>query len=467
MSMRRRMAKGLVSLLYSRATVVIGQFIQVPILTAVWGVKVWGSWLVLTALASFLSYSAIGLTPVVRSEAAMAFGRGDLEHMRKVVSTGLAVVGTVAIVGYGLFATIALSVNPEHLFKDPVLPTADARFILLCLGAQIGTNAISGVLYGSLSGRGSYGLSQSIDATRVLLEFVVLSSMVLIFRIGPAQAAAIFPVLALGALSVAASTHIPRQFRPSLSAVSPSMLRQLWRPMAGGLMLQFSYGTLLIQAPRLILSQMVGPSAVAMYAVASFVVRPARMVTETIAMMLPVEFSFSYASGDLMLTRRLLSNSIMLGGLCALLASGFLVGLGPIAVKLLSLGAIPVDRLTIAFLCIGLFAIAFSLAATEFLLSINRIFGASMLLTLFAAPYVVASYGMAKGFGLHGMALSAGLMDCFNAAFTLSVAARCLQTTPWVIISDAFRSPLPLLKQEAGLIVSKLAPWMRGGRDQA
>jgi O-antigen/teichoic acid export membrane protein len=358
MTMRKRMAKALAALVYGRVTFILGQLIQVPVLTSIWGVKVWGSWLVLTAVASFLSYSTIGLTPVIRSEAAMAFSRNDYEEMRRLVSTGLAFVGTVAAVAFAIFALAATFGDPTRLFKDPVLPISSVRFILLCLGAQIAINVVGGVLSASLSGRGSYGLAQAIDASRVFGELVGLTGLVLVFRIGPERAAILYPVLAAAALIPVAATHWPKTFRPSPEAISYSMFRRLWRPMIGGLLLQFSYSSLFIQVPRLILARLGGPAAVATYALANYLVRPARLVIETVAFLLPVEFSYSYGRGDLPLARRLLSNSIMLGGLTALLASVVLLALGPMVLTLLSRGAIPVDRTTIAFFCAGLFEAA-------------------------------------------------------------------------------------------------------------
>jgi O-antigen/teichoic acid export membrane protein len=458
MTMRKRMAKGLASLFYSRLTILIGQLVQVPVLTTVWGVKVWGSWLVLTSVASFLSYSAIGLTPVIRSEAAMAFGREDYEEMRRLVSTGLAFVATVAVLGFALFAAVTTFGDPSRLFKDPVLPSDSVRFILLCLAGQIAINAVGGVLSASLSGRGSYGLAQSIDASRMLAEFAGLTTLVLAFHAGPRVAAMLYPSLAAVALVAGAATHLPRLFRPSPRVISLAIFGRLWRPMVGGLLLQFSYSTLFIQAPRLILSRLLGPTAVAAYALATYVVRPAKTITETIAFMLPVEFSFSYGRGDLPLARRLLSNSIMLGGLTALVASGFLIGLGPIAIRLLSLGAVPVDRATIAFFCIGLFAVAVSIVASEFLISINRIFYAALMLSGLGIPYLGLGYWLAGRFGVRGMAASTAVLECGFAAFTRIVTARHLEVSPLQIILGAVRSPIPLFRQELAIVLRKLRP---------
>src|SRR5579875_1422487 len=81
---RRRLILGFVSNWISRLAGSIIQLVQVPVFLHFWSTPLYGDWLVVNAIPSYLSFSNIGFGSVAGNEMTMLMGRNDREGALRV-----------------------------------------------------------------------------------------------------------------------------------------------------------------------------------------------------------------------------------------------------------------------------------------------------------------------------------------------------------------------------------------------
>src|SRR5947208_3278487 len=75
------------------------RLVQVPLLLSVLGVEDFGRWLVLSSLPSLLALANLGFGTVAANEMSMAIAADDINKARRSLSTTLALVIGIAMVG--------------------------------------------------------------------------------------------------------------------------------------------------------------------------------------------------------------------------------------------------------------------------------------------------------------------------------------------------------------------------------
>ena len=139
---RRKMIFGLVINGGSRALLVATPAITLPIVTDSLGPANYGAYAVITTIAVFLSFADLGVSLGMITTASQADGRGDLVTIRRVVSTGIAMLTTVCgvLVGAALLLWALVDWRALLGLTDPAV-TADISLavlvIMLCLAVSI------------------------------------------------------------------------------------------------------------------------------------------------------------------------------------------------------------------------------------------------------------------------------------------------------------------------------------------
>ena len=202
------------------------------------------------------------------------------------------------------------------------------------------------------------------------------------------------------------------------------MVLRLWQPLLGTFLLNFGYTGLIVQAPRLVLAAIVGPQAVASYAICTMLMRLVRIPIEVPAFSATVEISTAFGTGDLPLARRLIRDSTRFSLWTALLLIPAVVALGPSVVHLWSVGEVQIDRGLLAVLGIATIAFAAGLPAQEGLMALNRLMLATAWLLLLSAPFVLLCLLLSRNLGTFGAGVATMLLE---VAFAAIVVVRCLR----------------------------------------
>ena len=464
MSVRARLTSSLGAAGFSALAPTLGQVLIVPLLVVRWGAVGYGEWIALTALATYLNYANVGIPSALRASMAIAYGQKNRAAMVESFQTSaLAIFGIALLLGCGFIA--AAQVAPTGAFvKGGFLGEGQTRFVASMLGLQIVILIASGVLQAALAALGGYALTMMMDAVRQLIEFAFLFVLVGALRFGPTTVCLIYPVLAAtygvllaGLLVRRAPWLFAWPWRPRAE-----VMRRLAQPMAGVMAVSLGYYGLSIQAPRLILLGVVGPAAVATYAVTMMMMRLTRLPIAVLAHAPSVEFSVAHGENDQLRARRLLMRTLRASLWLSLAAIPVVVLLGPPVVHVWTRGRVEASFVLVLLLsvCTALFSL--SLPCQEALMSLGKLGKATGWLALGSGPMVALAYFLTRRFGLDGMGAAMVALDGAYAALAIAWVLPLFGFKPRDFLRELMTPPVDVLASEAGRIVrtvrGRLAP---------
>jgi len=426
-TVRNRILSSAVSLMLSRGINLFGQIVLVPVFATAWGAAGYGEWVALTAMASYLNYSGIGLAPTVRADMAMEHARGDHEGMRRTfqsAATLILVSSATVSLGFWLGNAVAPFGSLLH-FK--FLDRLSVTIILACFAVQIPFNLLNGIFYSAIASTGRFALTNRIDAGKQAVEFSSIIFLVSVVHARPSAMVMVYPVTAIVTFVINYSLVVfgPVPLINLPWSLDLFALRRLWRPIAGSLLLNFGYNGLVVQAPRIIIAMTIGPVAVAVYSVAAMLIRLARIPLEIPIIATLVEVSSAFGRGDMLAIHNILKRVSQITFWLALMGTPFLIFLGPFIVGIWTKGRIHLPTPLLIPLSLGTVLYALSVVGQEALLAANKITKASVWLIILAVPYIALCAVMSSTLNLLGTAIAVML---FEGSFGVLVIAVALDT---------------------------------------
>jgi O-antigen/teichoic acid export membrane protein len=303
--------------------------VSVPLTLGYLGSERFGVWMTLSALVALLGFTDLGIGNSLLNGVAHAAGRGDRALIRANISSGIAMLLALAV-GFGLvFAAVYQIVPWDRVFNvgsaaavGEVGPAAAALVVCFLVGlpagafAQVRLGLQEGYVNSVFVGAGNIaGLAFVLIAVAMQLG---LPWLVLAMAGGPLLA-----TFANGFALIVRSEYL----RPALRAVDYAIARSLLHVGLLFLVLQLAVAVA-FTSNSIILAAMLGPSAVADYAVVSklFMI-PTLLVGFALGPLWPA-YREALSRGDVQWVRSTFRRSIRLSLLVAGLVSTVLVVLG-------------------------------------------------------------------------------------------------------------------------------------------
>lgn len=458
---KRRLMVGLAVNWMAKLSTSLIQFAQVSVLTHFWSLAVYGNWLIVTSIPTFLSFSNIGFGSVAGNEMTMAEARGDRETTLRVFQSCWWLI-VLIMLATGFAVALALVFVPvARLLSVHEISQIDIKWIIAYLGTSVLLGQLEQLLQASYRSIGRYAFGTSVKTCMSLLAFGAMLVPVA-FGHGPRTAALVFAcsnVIGTIAFCIMARRQMPwlrfgwqyARFA-EIKRLAPPAFAFMGFPLGNALNLQ---GTL--QA----VDYALGANAVAIFATARTISRIALQMVQMINNTFEPEFSKSFGAGHIELIRSLHRRACQAGLLVALgVVAAILLG-GPFVLTHLTHGKVPPSRDLISILL--LVVIAFSLWSTSstILTSTNRHQRLATVYVCATGVTVLVTYFMARRFGLLGAAasllLSEFLMNLYVLPATLKIAhdtlpafVRSLLTAPPSLHPSAllrrFRRERPVLE---------------------
>jgi len=288
-----------------------------------------GVWMTLSALIALLGFTDLGIGNSLLNGVAHALGREDWTLVRANISSGIAMLIAVAV-GFGLlFATVYDLVPWGRLFgiaSPAALNEAGpaAAVLIACFLVGIPAGAFQQVRVGLQQG---YINSIFVGAGNIgglaLVIWAIQMRLGLPWLVLAMAGTPLLATLANGFALVARSAWL----RPTLHDLDPAIVRSLLRTGLSFLMLELAFAVAWT-SNSIIIAAMLGPSAVADYAVVSklFMI-PTFLVSFAIGPLWPA-YREALSRGDVQWVRRTFGRSIRLSLLVAGFISAALVVIG-------------------------------------------------------------------------------------------------------------------------------------------
>jgi O-antigen/teichoic acid export membrane protein len=329
MSVRQRIAHALAASAFGQAVTIATQLLLTPLFFRQWGAGMYGEWLILSSVPSYLSMADMGIGSAAGNEMTMRAGAGDHAGAQQTyrgahwVALGAGAIGS--LIGLGL-ATMAVF---WHTPRTTLITPADAGLIIAILSLGVGLSFQGGVISAGFRAAGRNALGITLSNVSRLLEAVTMG-VLLVLGWGP---------LGLCAAGLAAKAimqvvqHIwlrricPWLHCPKVPA-DRTLVSRLIAPSLG--FMAFPLGNALaLQGPILIIGQIMGGPAVAIFSATRTLARLPNQITNVFNASVWPEMSRAHGAGDRSMLRALHRSSWGLTLLLVVSSSTALLLFGP------------------------------------------------------------------------------------------------------------------------------------------
>lgn len=320
----RRILAGIAGGLVGRAISLAAPFLVMPVLLAHLGQAGFGVWMTALSISSMTMFVDLGIGNGLLTKLSIAYGKGDNQEMRKLISSAYASLTLIALVLVAvLFVALVIAkttLTPSERLGDP----AAVPIIVVCMTAFIAgipASIIQKVFY-------SHQMVWLGNVWQVVAAAVsVVACLVAVnLALGAWQAIAAYsapPVI----LMVIAAVHFFRgrpEISPSFSSVDPERIRTLLGIGSRFLVLG-AIASISLNADNVIIAQGLGAAAVTEYAVPAKLASVLGLLVTTLFLPLWPANGEAIARGDYEWVRVSTIRMSLLGGLVVAIAGLCLV----------------------------------------------------------------------------------------------------------------------------------------------
>lgn len=423
------------------------QFGQVFVLTHFWSLSVYGNWLIVTSIPTFLSFSNIGFGSVAGNEMTMAEARGDRETSLRVFQSCWWLIIIIMLCTGAVVAVALVFVPVSTLLSVHSITPTDTKWIIAYLGTSVMLGQLEQLLQASYRCIGRYSYGTLVKSMISLLAFASMLVPVA-FGHGPRTAALVFAcanVTGTLLLGIMVRRQIP-WVRFGWQFAEFAEIKRLAPPAFA--FMGFPLGTALnLQGTLQVIGYALGPQAVAIFATARTVSRIALQMVQMISNTFEPEFSRSFGAGNIELTRTLHRRACQGGLLVSVLIVAAVILGGPLLLNHLTHGKVPPSRSLLSILL--LVVIAFSLWSTSstILTATNQHKRLASVFLSATTATVLATWLAARQFGLLGAATSLLLSEFLMNLYVLPATLKIVHDTFPAFIKSVFTVPASLRPQ--------------------
>ena len=426
---RRRLLWGFLTNWISRLAGSVIQLIQVPVFFHFWSTSVYGDWLIVNALPSYLAFSSVGFGSVASNEMTMLNSAGDREGALRVFQSCWWLVALLCSAAGLLLVPLLIFVPIGTLLNVHAISESDTKHIVFYLGVSVLLGQLEQLMSAAYTCVARYSLGLFIKSILTLAAFAAMIVPVAM-GYGPRTTALVFAAAnCIGTLVFGFLMHrnIP-WIRFGWRYARFSEIRRL-APLAIAFM-GFPIGNALnLQGTLMAIQYALGPVEVAIFASARTVSRVALQMVQMINSTFWPEVSLAYGASNLDTIRRLHRLACQMAAIFAFTVGLAMMTFGPWFLTHWTGGHVPPSRPLLAILL--LVVIIYSLWSTSSLLpsATNQHQRLAAWYITATAVTVVLTYFLARWKGLYGAAWSLVLSEVIMNIYVLPNSLRMANDT--------------------------------------
>ena len=405
------------------------QFVQVPIFFHFWATNVYGDWLIVNAIPTYLAFSSIGFGNVASNEMTMLNSAGDRAGALRVFQSCWWLIALICLVVGLLLAPVLYLVPAATLLNIHAISWSDTKWIILFLGLSVLLGQLEQLMSAAYTCVARYPYGTFVKNMIVLAAFIA-TMVPVVLGYGPRTAALAF-VVANGIGTVLFGFFVRKDIpwiKFGWKHARYSEIRRMAKPAFA--FMGFPIGNALnLQGTLMAVGYALGPVEVAIFASARTVSRVALQMVQMVNNTVWPELSLAYGAKNIDLLRSL----HRLACQTALILSSFIVlcmmTFGPWFLHHWTGGHVPPSRGLLSILLVVV--VVYSLWSTSSTLSI-----ATNQHQRLAAWYIVGTgvtvlftYLLAVRYGLYGAAGSLMISEVIMNLYVLPVSLRISQDT--------------------------------------
>jgi O-antigen/teichoic acid export membrane protein len=410
-TVRGRLIRGFGATALGPVVTAIVQIVSVPVFLHVWGAKLYGEWLIISAIPTYLALSDVGFATVACNDMTMRVAAGDRDGALETYQSTRALISiTSLLAGIALLSVIWLLPLTRWLNLSS-MGISESRITLSLLSMYALVTLQAGLFIVGFRCDGSYAFGVLVDNLIRLTEFVAAMFAVALSARPMTIAAVLLVARILGAVVMG---WLMLRKSPWLSEgfgrVRMASVRRLALPAVA--FMAFPAGNALsLQGMVVVIGLVLGPVAVATFSAMRTLTRFALQIAETIKNGVWPELSAAYGAQNWNLARKLHRMACQASLLLSFAAVGFLFIAGGRLLTVWTHGRIVMDVSPFRWLLLVVIANSFWSTSSVVTMASNkhqRI--AAAYFTATTAATLVA-YLLLQRFGLSGAAMALLLVD--------------------------------------------------------
>lgn len=420
----RRVAFGVAANIFDKSVIALVQLLSVPVFAMAWGINVYGGWVLLSTIPSFLAVSDFGFASAAGTRMTMLAASGDRPAAVRVFQSAWAVI----LMSSALM--IALALLATWLVPASVLPHAqgfderEAR-ITLSLLLLYGIVALQGSIFtAGFRCAEMFAVGMMWAAIAILVENMA-SILVVLLGARPMHAAA--ALLICRSIAIVVQNGMLRRMVPwlrvGLSEARQDEARALLPPALAVMALPLGQASFL-QGTALALGIAVSQAAVPAFTATRTLSRIGLQMTQLLNNALMPEYSAAVARDDRGAQATMLALTLAASAIVVVPFALTFVFFGPQLVALWTHGVIRPDRSLMIAMAVTVVLGGIWNPLSNLILAMNRHAG-------FAYPYVAlgvatipATYLLARQWGATGAGISIALLDAGMCLVILRLGRR-------------------------------------------
>ncbi|HEY4382717.1 MAG TPA: polysaccharide biosynthesis C-terminal domain-containing protein [Acidobacteriaceae bacterium] len=428
----------------------VTQLVQVPIYFHYWATTVYGDWLIVNAIPTYLAFSNIGFGNVASNEMTMLVAGGDREGALRVFQSCWWLISIVCAATGLLLAAVLYFVPVASLLNVRSISESDTKIVLFYLGIAVLLGQLEQLMGAAYTCVARYPYGTFIKNMISLIAFGATMAPVML-GYGPRTAAMVFAVAnILGTLIFGLFVrHDLPWIKFGWSHASFAEIRRLTPPAFA--FMGFPIGNALnLQGTLIAVGYALGPVSVAIFASARTVSRVALQMVQLINNTVWPELSIAFGAGNITLLRLLHRRACQTAVLFALLIVACMLGFGPWFLTHWTGGHVPPSRPLLAILLFVVVIYALWSTSSTLATATNQHKKLAAWYIVGTGVTVVFTYILARRYGLYGAATSLILSEVIMNLYVLPASLRIAEDTLPAFIASmlhypAFLKPAALL----------------------
>ncbi|HTH52715.1 MAG TPA: lipopolysaccharide biosynthesis protein [Edaphobacter sp.] len=428
-STKRRLVLGFISNWVSKFAATIIQLIQVPVFLHFWTVPLYGEWMIIIAIPSYLNISSIGFGNVAGNEMTMMTARGDRDGALRVFQSCWWFITAICAACMLALAIGLYFVPAAKLLKLHAIGESDAKWIIFYLGCSVTFGQLETLLQSAYRCIGRYPYGSFIKSIFSLTAFAIMLIPVCLGG-GPRATALVFAAANVACtiiLAIMVRRDIP-WIRYGFEFATFAEIRRLSGPAIAFMALPIG-NALNLQGTLLAVGYAMDPTAVVIFGTARTVSRVALQMVQMVNNTFWPELSSSFGSNDMGLTRTLHRRACQMGLFMGLAIAGVMMTLGPWFLHHWTGGHVPPSRGLLSILLAVVVANSLWSTSSTLLAAVNKHQRLAVWYLFATGTTVIATYLLAKYFGLIWAAASLLLSEIIMNMYVLPASLQLSHDT--------------------------------------
>jgi len=441
---RRRLTLGFVSNLIGKLGSSFIQLVQVPVFLHFWSVPLYGEWLIVNSIPTYLSFSNLGFGSVASNDMTMSVAGGNREQALIVFQSTWWLI--VLLCGAcGVLLAVAIYLFPvAHALRLSIISAQDVKWIIFYLGCAVLLGQVEQLLQAAYTCTGRYAYGNLIKNCISLAAFGATIMAVALHQ-GARVTALVFAAANMGGTVLLA--RMVRRDVPWIKFgwehASFSEIRRLAGPAIA--FMGFPVGNALnIQGSLLAVGFALGPVDVVIFGTSRTISRVALQIVQMVNMTFWPELSSASGAGDWPLVRALHRRACQMALAIALMIVTTIIASGPWLLNHWTGGHVVSDRPLLSILLLVVVFNALWSTSSTLVVAMNRHQKLSLYYICGTSVTIVVTYIAAVRIGLYGAAASLLISELVMNLYVLPNSLRVSQDTFPQFFASLFRLPSQL-----------------------